>query len=445
MLRKNYLTFLLTVALCLTGGLIVFAQTAPVRGKVEMKKADGTFEPVAGATVDVYRIDVKGKLPSGKTDKKGEFSFAGFPLGGNFAFSVSAPNIKPEVFPNIKAGNEKVNITVVAGDGKRLTEDEARQALAAVVPASAPGEKPAELTAEQKKAQADYEKQVAEINAKNAKNADTDKLVRRLLEEGGKAFSDKNYDAAIAKFDEGITADPDFAGSTPVLLNNKSLSLIARARIKYNQAIEADKAAQSSTAKTAALPLVKKDLEDAVAASDRAITILKAATAPDAALQKNYDANKLLAVTNRKEAYWLMGKTGAERSKGKEALAAYQEYMTLETDAKKKSDAQLALAETLQESNEFDLAVVEFEKILADSPDNIDALVGAGLSLVNVGFISNDKTKLQQGANYLQKFAEIAPDTHRFKADAKGVIENLKNEQKVTPQKLPKGAAKKRS
>ena len=86
MLRKYSVPFL-AIAILLAGSLAVFAQTAPVRGKVELKKADGTLTPVANATVDVYRTDVKAKLPSGKTDKKGAFVFAGLPLGATMSQS----------------------------------------------------------------------------------------------------------------------------------------------------------------------------------------------------------------------------------------------------------------------------------------------------------------------------------------------------------------------
>jgi len=127
MLRKNYFSFLLVAALFLCGGLLVFAQTAPVRGKVELKKADGTTEPVAGAMVEVFRTDSKGKGSTAKTGKKGEFAFAGLMLGQTFALSISAPNVKPAVYPNIKAGMENVSITVVEGDGKRSTEEEVRR------------------------------------------------------------------------------------------------------------------------------------------------------------------------------------------------------------------------------------------------------------------------------------------------------------------------------
>ena len=81
--------------------------------------------------------------------------------------------------------------------------------------------------------------------------------------------------------------------------------------------------------------------------------------------------------------------------------------------------------------------------ILESSPDNVDALAGAGLSLVNLGFINTDKTKLQEGANLLQKFVGVAPDTHKFKADVVGLMETLKKEQNVTPQKVAAPAKKK--
>ncbi|MCY7376854.1 MAG: tetratricopeptide repeat protein [Pyrinomonadaceae bacterium] len=440
MLRKNYLTTLLAVVLFLTGVIAVSAQTAPVRGKVELKKADGTFEPVVGAAVDVYRTDIKGKLPSGKTDKKGEFAFAGMPLGATFAFSVSAPNIKPEVFPNIKAGNEKVNITVVAGDGKRLTEEEARQALAAVVPTPTQDGKPAQLTAEQKKAQAEYEKQVAEINAKNARSQNNDALIKKALEEGNKAFGDKNYEVAVAKYDEGINAEPDYAGSAPILLNNKTVVLLARATINYNQTVKGDAAA-----KTAGMTSVKKDLDDAVTASERSLTVLKTAIASDAAVQKNYDAAKFQAAANRKEAYRLMAKTGVDRNKGKESIVAFEEYMTLETDAKKKADAQLALGDVLRENGDADNAVIAYRKALEMSPDNPDVLAGLGLSLFNAGVVSDNTAVKQEGLNFMQKFADTAPEAHPLKASVKDAVDYLKTQDKLTPQKVTKGAVKKKS
>ncbi|MGI8850006.1 MAG: SpaA isopeptide-forming pilin-related protein [Pyrinomonadaceae bacterium] len=440
MFRKNYFASFLAMALFLTGSIAVFAQTAPVSGRVELKKADGTTEPVVGAVVEVFRTDIKAKFPSAKTDKKGNFNFAGLPLGSNLIISVSAPTVKPNFLTGIKAGAENITITVSEGDGKRFSEEEVRKALSEA-PTASTGTKPAELTADQKKAQAEYEKQAADVTTKNKRIEQSTAIIKTSLEEGSKAFQAKNYDLALAKFEEGINADPDFAGTAPVLLNNKSSVLINRATANYNLAVKNTDA----EAKKAAMESVKKDYAEAITASDKVITLLKGATAPDAAVQKNYDANKFQALANRKEAYRLMTKTGADRSKGKETLVAFQEFIAVETDAKKKSDAQLALAEALQDSQEFDLAIVEFEKVLAQTPDNVEALAGAGLSLVNIGYINSDKAKFQQAANYLQKFYDLAPETHKYKNEAKGIIETLKNEQSVAPQKTAKSAARKKN
>jgi tetratricopeptide (TPR) repeat protein len=442
MFRKNYFSFLIAAALFLSGSLFVFAQTSPVRGKVELRKADGTTEPVAGATVEVFRTDLKGKLSPTKTGKKGEFAFAGFMLGQTFALSISAPNIQPQVYPNVKGGNENIVITVVAGDGKKLTEDEVRQTLAAPqtnTPNATGNAQPALSAAELKKAQEEQAKLVAQYETQKKSAESNYASVKKAFDAGNQANTAKNYDLAIAKFDEGIAVDPNFEGSAPILLNAKGLALINRATITYNQSTKADAATR-----LAALETAKKDFQNAIASADRALEILSKAAAGDAENQKKMALSKSDALKNKKEAYRLMSKTGADRSKAKEAMTAFQEYMALETDPKLKSEAQLALALTLQDANDFDQAIVEFKKILDSDPNNIDALAGMGLSLVNVGYVNNDKTKFQEAANYLQKFADLAPDTNPLKAGALETIDTLKKEQSVAPQKVNKTATKKK-
>ncbi|HVE56029.1 MAG TPA: tetratricopeptide repeat protein [Pyrinomonadaceae bacterium] len=443
MFRKNYLISFLTIALFLIGSAAAFGQTAPVGGQVILKAADGKVTPVEGALVEVLRTDIKAKPVSDTTDKKGHFNFAGLPLGAVFVLSISGPGIGPEIIPNIKAGMDRLTINVLSGDGKRWTEDEVRSALANPTGTNTQS---TEMTAEQKKAKEEYDKKVAETKARNEKALKANEIVNASLKEGGAAYDAKNYDLAIAKFDEGYKIDPDFAGSAPVLLNNKGLALLGRATDSYNKSVKADDATRASLKESA-----KNDLLEAVASSERSLEILKTATTTDPNIQKNYDVNKFLALTNRKTAYRLMAQTGVERNKGKEALLAFQEYIAAEPDAARKSKAQLDLALTLQDSNEFELAITEFQKILETDPNNVDALVGIGLSMVNVGYINLEsdpakgKAQLQEAANYLQKFVDVAPDTHKFKEDAKSAIASLKEEQKVVPQKGKTTTTKKKN
>jgi hypothetical protein len=101
------------------------------------------------------------------------------------------------------------------------------------------------------------------------------------------------------------------------------------------------------------------------------------------------------------------------------------------------------LADLYRVAGDSENAIAEYKKILETSPTDPDAMAGAGLSLVNLGYMNDDKTKLQEGANLLQQFANTAPATHRYKDDAVALIESLKKEQNVTPQKVT--PAKKRN
>lgn len=439
MFRKKYFTFLWVIVLFLSAGLTVSAQTAPLRGRVELKKADGTISRVGNAAVDVYRTDSKGKLPSGKTDKNGTFGFAGLLLGQTFALAVSAPGIKPEIYPNIKAGMEDIVITVSEGDGKRWTEDEVRQAIAAPAPAAtgAAQQKAPETTAEQKKAEAEYQKQVSEVTSKNEKIKNTTALIQKSLSEGSAALKEKNYDLAISKFDEGINAEPDYPGTTPVLLNAKGATLKERGYASYAQSAKATDAAVKASMSESA----KKDWNAALDSFNRGLAILKTATAPDAELKKSYDAYKMSLLNNLIETHRLLSKSGVDRTKAAEARAAYEQYFAAETDAALKSKAQLTLADILREAGDSENAVVAYRKVLETSPDNPDALAGLGLSLFNMGVIGDNKEQKQEGLNYMQKFADTAPENHPLKASVRDAVEYLKTQDKLTPQKTTKSAA----
>ena len=112
------------------------------------------------------------------------------------------------------------------------------------------------------------------------------------------------------------------------------------------------------------------------------------------------------------------------------------EYQTIETDVAKKEASKLILGDLYRVTGDADNAIIEYRKVVEASPDNLDGLAGLGLSLVNAGYISNNKEQLQEGANFLQKYASAAPDNHKYKNDALGLIESLKAEQKITPQKV---------
>ena len=103
--KKQLIGYLAAVGLVFVFGTFAFGQIAPVRGSVKLQQANGTKTPFEGATVEPIRIDVdQGVGAATKTDKNGEFSFAGFPVGQKFTLAVSGPGIAPTLSQTVQGG-----------------------------------------------------------------------------------------------------------------------------------------------------------------------------------------------------------------------------------------------------------------------------------------------------------------------------------------------------
>lgn len=435
MFRKNYLIGFFTIALFLIGGISAFAQTtAAIGGRIQLKGADGKLTPVAGAKIEVYRTDIKSKFPSDITDKKGQFSIAGLPLGAQFVISISGPGIKPVIQPGIKAGMEKIDIDVEPGDGKSYTEQEVRDAITA---GSTPQTN--ELTAEQKKKKEEYDKLVAERTKQKEQIETQTARVKAALEEGNAAYNSKNYDLAIAKYEEGFQANPDYVGSAPILLNNKGQALRLRAAETYNANVNS----KDPQAKIAAMTKVREDLAAATDAYNTAWMVMKKAPATDIQDPKTHEANRLNTLNLARDTFRVMAITRqVDPAKMEMIKGLITEYLAIESDQNKKAEAQRILGDIYLASGELDSAIVEYKKALEINPNDPDALAGIGFSMTSLGAISKEsgdavksKEQYQEAINYLQKFVDVAPANHKYLADAKGSIEEIKNEQNVAPQK----------
>jgi tetratricopeptide (TPR) repeat protein len=164
----------------------------------------------------------------------------------------------------------------------------------------------------------------------------------------------------------------------------------------------------------------------------KAAALIKAEAVPSEASElQRYNGNRLAAYSTNSEAMRLLV-TKVDSTQADAALAAFKDYIAVETDPVKKAKAQVDAAQMLLDAGAVDKSYAEFHSILETQPDNPDANLGAGLSL----FASGDKTKYQQAANYLQHYVDVAPDTHKFKADAKAILAELKNNEKVVPEKI---------
>lgn len=422
MRRKYFFITLMAAAMLVLANIAATAQTGQLFGEVVMQQADGTTVPAAGATIDVYRVDIAGKFQT-KTDKKGKFIFAGIPFTGTYVIAASAPNARPEVLGEVRAGRDvNYKLTLGTGDGSRLSEAEAKAAAAAPATGGTGGAKGE--SAEDRKKREELEAKNREIMASNEKNTKINEIVGRAFKAGNESLQAKRYDEAITHYDEALAADAD----QPAVLTNKSVALRVRGVERYNAAITS----KDDAAKTSGLEIAKKDFQEAAAAASKAVELIKAQTVPTepAAAVTNYNSNKYFAFAGRAEAMRLLV-TKVDQQQADAAFSAYQDYLALETDAAKKLKAQVDSAEMLRAAGSWEKALAEFKKILETNPDNVDALRGAGLSL----FSSPNKADYQEAANFLQRFVDKAPDTHPDKASAKESLDYLKSAENIKPQK----------
>jgi tetratricopeptide (TPR) repeat protein len=421
-MRHSYLfTSIIAAVILVLSAVVASAQMGQLRGHVLLKQADGTTIKAAGAQIDVYRTDLPGSYPN-KTDKSGTFVYAGLPYGGKYIIAVSMPNAAPTYQGNVQAGRDTdYELVLSPGDGRRLTLDEIKKFMATSgADTSVSG---GTESAADKAKREDLIKKNAEILASNKKATDTNQIVGDSFKAGNAALNSKNYDEAVKQYDIGLAADPEQAA----LLTNKSAALKALGVERYNAAIQT----KDDAARTAGIEAAKANFKNAAEAADKACELIKkepAATDPND--QKRHEANKYAALAVRAEAYRLYVSKG-DPSQTDGGIAAFRDYIAAETDAAKKSRAQLDLAQMLLDAGAGDKAYAEYLKILAEKPDDPDANLGAGLALYSTG----DKTKYQEAANYFQHFVDKAPDTHKFKNDAKDILANLKNTENVVPER----------
>ena len=441
-MRRLYLfSLLVAVAVLICSALTASAQTGQLRGHVLLKQADGTTVKAANAQVDVFRTDLPGTYPT-KTNKNGEFTYAGLPYTGTYVIAASMPNASPTYQGNAKAGREiDYELIMLPGNGRRLTFDEIKKDIAGATAAGGSSAGPSEADKE-------LARKNAEIEAGNKKIEDANKIVGETFRAGNTALTAGNeaekankrdeaiklYTDALQQYDTGLAADPD----QPALLTNKAAALKARGVARYNTAI----VSKDEAAKTSGVESAKADFKAAADASNKAYDLLKKETAAtDPAEQKRQTANKYAALIVRAEAMRLFV-TKADPTQADAGLAAFQDYIAAETDPGKKAKAELDLAQMLFDANAYDKAKIEYEKILAEKPDDPDALANMGLILFNFGAAKEQEGKkdeakamYQQAANYLGRFVEKAPDGHKFKEDAKAVLSELKNQQNVQAEK----------
>lgn len=426
MFRKNYFIFVLMVAAILIGSTAVFAQNATISGRVQMANDKGVKTPMPNLLVEAYRTDTAKVEPvSAKTDEKGDFKIENLPAGKTFALAVSGQGIEASVVTDVKSGALDVDVNVKSGNGNQPDAVAVRQSLLAAGKL--------ELSAEEK---AETDKEIKNIEAQNARATNFNEISKRTLEQGGKAYKDKNYDVAITNYEEGYQADTQFLGSAPVFLTNKAAALKMRG-LDYSNKSATTK--DDPAAKTEFYNKAMKDFNDALDAYYASWMLFKNATEAQQAEQKTFKEDRMKTLENAVNLLDIAVKTEKadpeKKGKAKELVEAYANF---ESDQAKKARAQAILGNYYRYAGDFDAAIAEFRKVLAIAPKEPNALFGLGISLISTGYNEDGSIKksvIQEGVNLLDRFKDVASskDFARELTDANSTLNDQKVANNITP------------
>jgi tetratricopeptide (TPR) repeat protein len=415
--RKTFFLIVASAVLLLLTGAAASAQVGELHGHVVMKGADGNSTPVEGAAIDVFRTDISGTYKT-KTNKKGDFIFAGLPYVGTYVIAASAPGARPDFIQNVKAGRDQdYELVLGTGDGKRLTMDDIKKAATGST-SSAPSSGGKEGGSDKARRE-EMNRKKAEFDEKNKKIVETNTALNTALKAGNAALLAKNYDEAIKQYEAGIAADAD----QPVFYQYKAIALYKRAIDKYNAAAKSGDAPSREAA--------RNDFKAAVEASEKAVSVFrseqtKASTAGNTATPNptQSPAAALGYLSTRFETYRLAADTSTQVD-ADAASKAMQEYAAAETDPVKKAKAEAAIGQSLFQAGNVEKAVSTLRQTLSTNPDNVDAMYWLGLAL------SSDKPA--EARDMLQKFVAKVPDTDPRKKEAAEAVKALDETLKPAP------------
>ncbi|HXG67838.1 MAG TPA: tetratricopeptide repeat protein, partial [Blastocatellia bacterium] len=360
-------------ALTLWLAAAAFAQSGPIEGTVKIKQADGTMTPVAGALVEIYRTDIKGKWDV-KTDKNGRYVRLGMPIAGTFLVVASGPGMQPTYLSGIRlVQSSVVDIVANPGDGSTFSPEQIQELLKG---GSAPAATAPRQMSAQDKAKMEAQQKEQEAKVKEAQEMQSAfETARTRYNQGIEMMKTNNYQAAVSEFEAASQVDPSKHAAFAELAYRANANA---AEAHYQIGVDLFNKKQRNEA--------KPHFEQAVKMAAKAIEVASTQTGPTI-------NNDLIVYYNiwAKNAKLLVEFYGAADLVDP---AIKNLDKAAELDAANKSKWGVMKGDILRGAGRTDEAVAAYQAVITADPNNIDALYGLGLTLV----ASTDKDTIQKGA-----------------------------------------------
>lgn len=402
---------LVALALVLTAS--AFAQNGPIEGTVRVKGADGPAKPVEGATVTIYRTDIKGQWEV-KTDKNGRYVRLGMPLAGTFIVVFSGPGLQPAFLNNVRLVQSSiVDMTLNPGDGSTLTLEQVKGMLGGAK-GGAPTQSQQPQVSAADRAKAQKEKDEYEKAVKESKEIQESFEQARVRYNGGiELMKTNNYSAALPEFEAASNVDTSKHVEF-LRLAYKANANIAEAH--YQVGVDMFNKKQK--------PEAKEHFEKATASVNRAIQMASTDTA-----EPNIN-NDLLVYYGiyAKNALLLIEHYG-QADKVPTIVALLDKAIAL--DATNKNKWTVMKGDAYRYAGMSEEATTTYKAAIAADPMNVDAMYGLGLTLI----ASSETKVIQEGANALGDFVAKAPATDRRVPIVKEALEAVKNAYKIEAEK----------
>jgi tetratricopeptide (TPR) repeat protein len=401
---KLFFTTVFTLALLMSVASTTWAQTGGIQGQVLLRQTDGSKTPVANALIELHRLDVKGYYKM-KSDKNGRFAHIGLPYG-RYAVAVSGDGLNPYYEYNLRIPpGESIEKTfeMLSGGGQRLTLEDIEKNQAQAAKGQ---QQPTVSLEEQQKQMEEAVKKQEEQKKAAARDAE---LIKHF-DAGKQLASASQYEQALDEYKLALEASPDHPQLYVVLGK--------MAEAYFNLGVQRNNSGQRQLA-----------TESFALAAETAKKGADLIPADKAAEKPNYLTlhAQAIAVTAR-----------FDNAKVPDAVAAYEQLMQIQTTPEEKLKSQNAIGEIYLNAARADEAIQVYRKTLETSPDNLDALRGLGMALVQTA----DESKYPEVVDVMTKFVDKAskqtitdPKRAQEVEEAKQIIAALKDAVKTQKKK----------
>jgi tetratricopeptide (TPR) repeat protein len=401
------------VALALVVTASAFAQNGPIEGTVKVKGADGVAKPVEGATVTIYRTDIKGQWEV-KTDKAGRYVRLGMPLAGTFIVVFSGPGMQPAFLNNVRlVQSSVVDMTANPGDGSTFTLDQVKAMMGGAKssgPAQAQPQQPSATDkAKADKANAEYEKALKESKAVQ----ESFDQARVRYNGGIELMKANNYSAALPEFEAATNVETSKHVEF-LRLAYKANANIAEAH--YQVGVDLFNKKQK--------PDAKVHFEKATASVTKAIELASTDTA-----EPNINNDLLVYYNIYAKNVLLLLEHYQQADKVENVVAIFDKAVAI--DATNKNKWAVLKGDAYRYAFIQDKAAETYKAAIAADPANVDAMYGLGLTLI----ASSETKVIQEGANALGDFVAKAPATDKRVPIVKEALEAVKNAYKIEAEK----------